>query len=204
MANQNRVLPDGSVVSMAEHGEMMGNRGGRFHEPARGTLHPTRRWSSRRWITCVTEFRGRHRKVMGEGYTHLFFLDEVTALAAGHRPCFECRRADAKDFSAACQAAQGLQAPPGADAMDRELHADRTGMRDHLEDWRNLPDGAMVRLDDGRFAAAHQCTLFEWSPVGYKPIAKSNRISKVQRLTPRLTIEAFRAGYKPVWHSSFN
>ncbi|MEL6871445.1 MAG: hypothetical protein AAFO62_01345, partial [Pseudomonadota bacterium] len=85
--------PDGEIVAIPERGTVMGNRGGRIHTPDK-TLS-RRRWASRHWICCVLEFRGRHREVMApRSYTELFFLDEATAFAAGHRPCFECRRAD--------------------------------------------------------------------------------------------------------------
>ena len=85
----------------------MGNRGGAFHLPDQ-TLGP-RRWATTQWIACVLEFKGRHRQVMQPNrYTELFFLDEATALAAGHRPCFECRRADAERFAELWARAQGL------------------------------------------------------------------------------------------------
>ena len=99
MPLQNRVDPFGALHAVPARGALMGNRGGRFHLDDRAL--GKRRHASRRWICCVCEFRGRQRKVWGAGYTELFFLDEITALAAGHRPCFECRRADAMRFIAA-------------------------------------------------------------------------------------------------------
>jgi len=101
----NRVDPFGNLFADPARGLIFGNRGGRFHRDDR-TLG-ARRWVSRRWICCVLEFKGRHRKVWGAGYTELFFLDEPTAFAAGHRPCFECRRADALAFAAAFPGEQG-------------------------------------------------------------------------------------------------
>jgi len=98
MPLQNRVTPFGDLVATPVRGTLMGNRGGRIHKDDR-VLGP-RRWASRQWICCVLAFRGRHRRVWGDGYTELFFLDEPTALAAGHRPCFECRRQDAIAFAA--------------------------------------------------------------------------------------------------------
>ncbi|MGF1545421.1 MAG: hypothetical protein ACFB00_13165 [Parvularculaceae bacterium] len=92
----------------------MGNRGGRLHDPKTKRL-TRRRWASKRWISCVLDFKGRHREVMGPGYTELFFLDEATALAAGHRPCFESRRADAIAFAAAWALARGRYGPAKAD-----------------------------------------------------------------------------------------
>jgi len=94
---QNRVSPFGELVATPARGTMMGNRGGRLHLDDR-TLG-SRRWASKQWICCVLSFHGRHRDVWGASYTELFFLDEVTAFAAGHRPCFECRRQEAESFA---------------------------------------------------------------------------------------------------------
>ncbi len=94
---KNRVSPFGEIVATAHRGRFTGNRG-IIHDPATRTLL-NRRWSSKAWITCVCEFCGRRRKVMGgRSWTELFFLDEATSFAAGHRPCFYCRRAEAEAF----------------------------------------------------------------------------------------------------------
>jgi len=93
MPLQNRVDPFGELFADRSRGLFLGNRGGRLHDDDRALGR--RRWASRQWICCRLEFKDRHRKVWGKSYTELFFLDEVTALAAGHRPCFECRRNDA-------------------------------------------------------------------------------------------------------------
>ncbi|HVP98903.1 MAG TPA: hypothetical protein VMS87_06560, partial [Roseiarcus sp.] len=114
----NRVDPFGGLHAVEARGAFMGNRGGRIHDGERRLTG--RRWTSRRWIVCVCEFRGRRRKVWGEGYTELFFLDEPTALAAGHRPCFECRRKAAKAFLASFPGR-----PSNADDMDAVLHEER-------------------------------------------------------------------------------
>src|SRR6185437_4847604 len=116
MPLQNRVDPFGNLFAAPARGTLMGNRGGRFHTGDR-TL-TTRRWASRQWICCVLDFKNRQRDVWGRFYTELFFLDEVTAFAAGHRPCFECRRKDAEDFAGRWQAAFKLRAPPRAPEMD--------------------------------------------------------------------------------------
>ena len=95
MPLQNRVDPFGLIHAVPDRGTLMGNRGGCFHTEAK-VLKPTH-WKTRQWITCVLDFKNRQRELMGENtYTELFFLDEATALAAGHRPCYECRYADAK------------------------------------------------------------------------------------------------------------
>src|SRR4029077_11782709 len=109
MPLQNRVTPFGELVAVASRGLLMGNRGGRLHREDR-TLRTPRR-VSRQWICCVLEFKGRHRAVWRNGYTELFFLDEPTALAAGHRPCFECRRRNAVAFAASWAAARREPAP---------------------------------------------------------------------------------------------
>ena len=124
MSLPNRVLPDGMLVSLTARGTMMGNRGGRIHAPDTQTLRQ-RRWASQQWICCVLQFRGRQRQVWGHGYTELFFCDEVSALAAGHRPCFECRHADAMAYAAALQNALQLPHRPSAPAIDARLHQER-------------------------------------------------------------------------------
>ncbi|MEO1001299.1 MAG: hypothetical protein AAFW69_11970, partial [Pseudomonadota bacterium] len=108
MPLQNRVTPFGEIEADPARGLWLGNRGGRFHRDDR-TLG-RRRHASRAWIYCVLNFKGRRRAVMGPGYTELFFLDEPTALAAGHRPCFECQRARAIAFAEAWGA--GMRVPP--------------------------------------------------------------------------------------------
>ncbi|MCW5694862.1 MAG: hypothetical protein KIT48_21095 [Pseudolabrys sp.] len=97
MPLQNRVTPFADLIADPARGTLFGNRGGKFHRDDR-TLG-ARRWASRQWICCVLDFKGRQRDVWGRYYTELFFLDEVTAFAAGHRPCFECRRKDAQRFA---------------------------------------------------------------------------------------------------------
>ena len=97
MPLQNRVTPFGELFATTARGTLMGNRGGRIHNDERKLT--VRRWTSKQWICCRLDFNNRHRKVWGDSYTELFFLDEVTALAAGHRPCFECRRQEAERFA---------------------------------------------------------------------------------------------------------
>ncbi|MGL4241245.1 MAG: hypothetical protein ACRCTI_09045, partial [Beijerinckiaceae bacterium] len=106
MTLPNRVDPFGDLVATPERGLWLGNRGGRFHCERTRTVRG-RPWASRQWICCVLSFKNRQRQVWSRGYTELFFTDEATALAAGHRPCFECRRADAVAFAAAWARTQG-------------------------------------------------------------------------------------------------
>ena len=120
MPLQNRVTPFGELISTSARGTLMGNRGGKFHATNRALTG--RRWVSRQWICCVLEFKNRQRDVWGRYYTELFFLDEVTAFAAGHRPCFECRRRDAELFA---QLFSGKSYPASAGSMYEMLHAER-------------------------------------------------------------------------------
>ncbi|MBB4304134.1 hypothetical protein GGD81_003190 [Rhodobium orientis] len=203
MALQNRVRPDGVLVAHPARGTMLGNRGGQLHDPATKTL-TARRWASNAWITCETEFRGRRRPVMGRGYTELFFLDEVTALAAGHRPCFECRRADARAFAESWARSMGLDKPPKAGEMDRVLHGERLAGRDkqlHDACIDELPDGAMVVVD-GAPHAVRGARLLPWRFEGYGPaVARPVEIS-VCVLTPPAILGVLAAGYCPRWHES--
>src|SRR5882757_774879 len=144
MPLQNRVDPFGELFATPARGLFFGNRGGRIHTDAK-TL-TKRRWASRQWICCVLDFKNRQRDVWGRYYTELFFLDEATALAAGHRPCFECRRKDAEAFAGAWQQAFKLRRRLRADAMDVVLQAERLngrGKRLFRRDIDGLPDGAV-------------------------------------------------------------
>ena len=144
MPLQNRVSPFGELCAFCARGLFMGNRGGRFHPDAK-TL-TARRWASRQWICCVLDFKGRRRDVWGRSYTELFFLDEPTAFAAGHRPCFECRRKDAETFAEKWREARGLRRPPYATEMDDVLHAERLrGRAKHLHR-RNIDELPWGRL----------------------------------------------------------
>ncbi|MEM7214968.1 MAG: hypothetical protein AAF423_05435 [Pseudomonadota bacterium] len=176
----------------------MGNKGGRIHDPATKTLLK-RKWASRRWIICLTEFRQRNRTVMGEGYTELFFLDEVSALAAGHRPCFECRRKAAKAFAFGWQSAFGKIHGSVADTIDARLHTERTGIYPALssEDLDELPDGAMVRSDSTCFAK-HSGQFHKWSGNGYRLTSMEPENSCL--ITPISTVSVLKNGYMPVWH----
>ncbi|HME85737.1 MAG TPA: hypothetical protein VKG91_14600 [Roseiarcus sp.] len=192
---QNRVDPFSEFHAVAARGAMMGNRGGRIHRNDQ-TLAP-RRWTSKRWIVCVCEFKGRRREVWGPGYTELFFLDEPTALAAGHRPCFECRREAAKAFLAAFPNSSGF----GADAMDDVLHRERlTDGQKRL--WRSplgaLPEGAMIVLE-GRAHAVRGGRPAPWSFKGYGEPLTLPTAFEVDVLTPPSTVAALSAGYRPQW-----
>jgi hypothetical protein len=203
MPLQNRVTPFGDILATPHRGMFTGNRG-IIHDPTTKTLL-RKRWSSPAWITCVCEFRGRWREVMGQrSWTELFFLDEATAFAAGHRPCFYCRRGDAKRFRAAWEQGNGTGRVLARD-MDAVLHRERL---DHGKKrlhplpmaLENLPDGAMVQVDGESYLIA-QGRARKWSPAGYGEAAAAAP-DDAMLLTPPSTLHAFRAGYRPVLHPS--
>jgi hypothetical protein len=205
---QNRVTPFGTIVAIPERGTFMGNRGV-LHD-AEG--HIRRAWQSKRWLVCALAFRGRTRTVMTpKRYTELFFLDEATALAAGHRPCAECRQARFLAFCQAWKAAlpgNGNSQRPTADEIDRCLHAERVaadrGKRSFAAALDGLPDGVFVTLE----ACAEQAylvwggSLLAWSPGGYRERQLPPNGERVWVLTPKTTVEAIRAGYCPDTHPS--
>jgi hypothetical protein len=199
MPFQNRIDPFGESTASAARGAFMGNRGGRIHRDDRAL--GARRWASRQWICCRLDFKGRQRSVFGAGYTELFFLDEVTALAAGHRPCFECRREDANVFAANWERATGsrLRAPE----MDLVLHAERLEgrrKRTHRLPLDALPDGAMIALDGHAFALRGS-KLLRWTPEGYSQ-APCPHTDDAEVLTPPSILAVLGAGYRPHWHQS--
>jgi hypothetical protein len=199
MALQNRVTPFGEIVATPERGTMFGNRGGRFHDPRTLSLGK-RRFASRRWICCELSFKGRRRKVFGHGYTELFFLDEATALAAGHHPCFECRHADAVRFREAFARGHHWRDPPRADEMDIRLHAERRSPRPLLDDWRDLPDGTMIG-QDGEAYLVLAGKLFAWTASGYLADPKLEP-ARFHLLTPPSIVGVLSAGYRARLHPS--
>ena len=201
---QNRVLPTGEIVAVPERGLLMGNRGC-IARPDR-TLGVTR-WRTKMWIACVLDWRGRQRDVMPPGrWTALFFLDEATALAAGHRPCGYCRRADHRWLARSWQAARQLDAPPHAGEMDQILHAERVESRArrkilHPATAADLPDGAMA-WHDGAPALFVGGTLRRWSLEGYAAPVPVGARTRLQLLTPPSLVAALSAGYRPLVHPS--
>lgn len=204
MPLQNRVTPEGEIIADPARGLLMGNRGGRLHDAAR-TLG-ARRWTSKQWIACRLGFRGRRRAVMGpSGYTELFFLDEATALAAGHRPCFECRRRDALRFARAWAEARGTPRGPSAAEMDRILHAERLTPDGAKRTFRarlgDLPDGAIVRAPSGPRLVWGRRT-WTWTPGGYRDRRSADPHLEVEVLTPPCIIAVLKTGYALIVHES--
>jgi hypothetical protein len=193
MPLQNRVKPNGEIVATVERGTVMGNRGGKFHRDDQ-TLGK-RRWASTHWICCDLNWKDQHHEPMGQGYTSLFFLDEVTALAAGHRPCFFCRRKEAKKFLRDRKVGE----------FDPQLHAERTSLLlPRLRGrWREatdgaLPQGTMFEIDNNFYALKNQRLLL-WSFSGY---TKSTALTDGIVLTPPSIIAILQSGYEPRWHES--
>jgi hypothetical protein len=202
MPLQNRVDPFGELFATPARGLLMGNRGGRIHTDDRKLT--TRRWASQQWICCVLDFKGRQRDVWGRFYTEMFFLDEVTALAAGHRPCFECRRRDAETFAEHWRRAFKLRVRPRAIAMDQRLHTERLDGRDkrmHRRNIDDLPDGAFVALEQGAYAVRGN-SLLRWTPTGYDARKRRPRGAMLDVLTPPAILSVLAAGYRPRWHPS--
>jgi hypothetical protein len=206
MPRQNRVTPSGEIVATPERGTCMGNRGV-LHD-ADGRVR--RVWQLKRWLICVLSFRGRHRQVMTPGrYTELFVLDEARGLAAGHRPCAECRRDRYIAFRMAWAAHLGLDgSPPAAGEIDDRLHAERVApdhsKRIFLARLDDLPDGVFIRHPELGEAAylVWGDGLLAWSAGGYTGRIGRPTGVEVSVLTPASTVGAIRAGYVPDVHPS--
>lgn len=192
MPLKNRVTPLGALVAAPERGLVYGNRGC-LHNDA-GEVY--RNWRGRRWISCRLEFRGRHREsVVPPGrYTSLFFLDDATAFAAGHRPCAECRREDFERY-------KDIVGARNADAIDARLHAERvipgTPRRCHSVDFGALPDGAFVAFAEGTFLVLGDA-LLRWTPGGYAYRKPRPPHGEAQMVTPPMSASALAAGWNGV------
>ena len=184
MPLRNRVTPLGELIADPARGLVFGNRGC-LHD-AEGTIR--RRWQVKRWIACRLEFRGRRRSpLMQPGrYTELFFLDEATALAAGHRPCAECRREDYRRFLE-------LVGETRADAVDERLHRERTAHYASAA-WASLPDGVLV-LDAGEPWLVRGRDLRRWTPAGYAERAARPRNGEATVVTPPSLVAVLAAGW---------
>ena len=204
MPLQNRVTPEGEIIACPARGTLMGNRGGAFHSEAK-TLG-RRRWASKQWICCRLAFKGRRRAVMMPNrYTELFFLDEATALAAGHRPCFECRRQDSLWFSTLWARVRGQDGRAIAGDMDEVLQAERVNPAGGKPVWRaeaqSLPSGAFVRVGNSPHLVLAS-GLLAWSPAGYTEARARPATGQLEVLTPRSIVAVLSAGYCPSLHPS--
>jgi len=212
MPLQNRVDPFGAIHAVPERGLFTGNRG-IIHDPETKTLLK-KRWALQAWIICICQFRNVRRGPMGRnrpggkaGWTELFFLDEVTALAAGHRPCFFCQRERARDFVGRFGKAFAI-AEPRAPQVDKRLHKERLasgGKRQAvaMDELADLPDGAVIATGGNAYALRHGKAL-RWSFAGYHPPVNLGQLEDkaLVLLTPATTLNVLRHGFRPVWHPS--
>jgi len=195
---QNRVDPFGHIIRTPARGAWMGNRGVIHVE------HKTirRTFRIKAWITCVLQFKGRHREVMtARRWTELFFLDEATAFAAGHRPCFECRREDAVRFKSCWikgNPAYGFSRDTPIGEIDKILHGERIDGRGEKVPYeallRELPDGVFIEMEGKAWLVARG-HVHGWTPFGYEQERTLPSGQQVKVLTPRSVVNAFRAGY---------
>jgi hypothetical protein len=195
MPLQNRVTPLGDLIADPARGTVYGNRGC-LHD-AGGRIR--RRFATRRWISCRLEFKGWRRTALLQPgrFTELFFLDEATAFAAGHRPCALCRREDYRRFLE-------LVGEPGADALDARLHEERLGPYREAA-LAGLPDGSFV-LRGGHPWLVAGTGLLQWSPGGYTDRVRRPRNERATVVTPPSLVEVLRAGWAgaavPLLHPS--
>ncbi|WP_102868465.1 hypothetical protein [Pseudovibrio exalbescens] len=208
MPLQNRVAPTGELFAVPQKGLFMGNRGGRHHDPeTKKLLRPTP--PSKRWICCQLDFKNRHRSVWGHSYTELFFLDEVTALAAGHRPCFECQRSKARTFARLFTQGMGtssLWSPSEmpANEMDAILHSERGITHPITNAPEDLPVGTIVSQHSGsesQLLAKGPRNWLRWNFDGYCEVPVPDG-SNLELITPPCILRVLKAGYEPVWHPS--
>ena len=196
MPYQNRVTPTGDLIAVNARGTLMGNRGC-LHN-AEGKIKKSSDRTA--WIYCELEYKGRQQEVMAPGrYTQLFFLDEVTALSAGHRPCATCKRQAYNDYTAALK----LQPQLGSIAdIDKALKTQRSSsLKESL--LNKLPDGAFVQFKDSNDNwLKWDGNLYRWSPNGYCEKRAQQQNLQVRVITPEASLDVLNAGYKPKVHLS--
>jgi hypothetical protein len=199
---QNRVRPDGEIVATPERGLLTGNRGC-LHRADRRLGKA--RWRSPAWLCCLLAYKDwYHGPMPPRRWTALFFLDEATALAAGHRPCAACRREDWRLFLQAWADGHGLARPPSTAELDHALHAQRleqSGKRSILMPAEHLPHGAMYREPGGSMFLVTRDGELRWSFAGYAN-RRERQTGVVEVLTPEGTLAALGAGYRPRLHPS--
>jgi hypothetical protein len=198
---QNRVDPFGQLIRTTARGAWMGNRG-MIHNENQEIIRPFR---LKAWITCLLEFKGRHREVMTPNlYTELFFLDEATAFSAGHRPCAECRRSDFNRFKAAWLLGNPLymhnmKSPIGE--IDEILQLERINQKGgkftFREKLENLPVGSFIEYNGKPYIIRYPNRVHRWTPFGYSGSVKISHLTEVNVLTPKSIVNSFRSGYTP-------
>jgi hypothetical protein len=199
MPRQNRVTPFSTVIETSARGRWLGNRGCIHDESGR----IRRLYQTRRWIICLLQYKGARRALMQPSrWTELFFLDEATALAAGHRPCAYCQRARYEEFRSLWARANPelVSGPkPGADEMDACLHSQRLdGCRQRITypaTLGRLPDATFV-VHNAEACLVRSLRLFPWRPDGYGAPLQLPSESQVSVLTPRSTVNTLAAGFE--------
>jgi len=197
---QNRVDPSGNIISTSARGAWMGNRG-QLHDAGKHILRP---FKLKAWLICLLEFKERHRQVMAPNlYTELFFMDEATAFAAGHRPCFECRREAYNRFKSLWikgNPEYGFNEKTSIREIDEIIHSERIDREGNKVTFEatisELPNGAFIQFDNQPYLLMGQY-IYHWTPFGYDEGIPLPDLKKVTVLTPGSTINAFRAGYHP-------
>jgi hypothetical protein len=200
MPRQNRVTPYGELIAVPDRGMFWGNRGPLLDREGRLARYAARR----AWPICVLSFKGRRRQQWRPGrLTELYFLDEATGLAAGHRPCGECRYQEYQAFKRAF-AAGGE--PPGAPEIDVRMEASRlvrTGVRRAYQaPLADLPTGTMVDIGGDPWLVRENGRLLAWTPGGYTERPVTVPRGPVTVITPQVTVAVLAAGYQPVLHPS--
>ena len=197
MPLQNRVTPFGELIATPARGLVYGNRGCLHDDEGR----IRRRYAVKRWIACRLRFKGWHRSPLLQPgkFTELFFLDDATAFAAGHRPCALCRREDYVRFSEIWQELHPGEV--GADAMDERLHAERVdlatrGQRRHPMPREPRTDGSFVAVGGTAYLSLDG-GLLRWTPFGYERIEAARR-DGLALITPPSLVEVLRRGWDPV------
>ncbi len=202
MPLQNRVSPEGAICFSAARGTLMGNRGC-LHNGSKQIIAATKRDA---WVTCALRYKNVRRPLMDAGkYTELFFLDEATALAAGHRPCATCRRDRYEAFMTAWSEGNRSGEKVLSGEVDQQLKQDRKPTnRKATTTLKGLPDGVMVKhVDSGAFYLMCRGQALPWSFEGYgRPISSTALSGRFIILTPECTINAIRAGYAVAIHES--
>jgi hypothetical protein len=197
---QNRVDPFGNIIKTAARGAWMGNRG-ILHDDKQQVLRP---FKLKAWITCKLEFKDRKRTVMAPNrYTELFFLDEATSFAAGHRPCFECRRGDFNKFKSLWLKGNpqyNFNERTSIQEIDEVIHRERMNKDKSKvtfrEDTDNIPNGTFISFNNDPFLVLNGL-MYLWSPFGYEKGIPLPGTDKLAVLTPRSVVNTFRAGYMP-------
>jgi hypothetical protein len=198
--HQNRVNPQGQIISTPARGNWMGNRG-LLHDEQKKIVRP---FKLKAWLICVLEFKDRKRQIMKPGrYTELFFFDEATAFVAGHRPCFECRRKDYEKFKSLWlkgNSGHCFTHRTTIQEIDRVLHRERINDDGSKVVFKanigELHYGTFIEFEGEPYVLADKL-IYHWTPFGYDRKIQLRSLTEVQVLTPASTVQAFRAGYIP-------